>query len=193
VNYAESVAWRPEIEGYSEDILPFYSFIQERIPRDGRFIEVGVYKGRSFRFMRELRPDLHMVAIDPMTDESCAPSHATGLEVRTAFYATMRDALGWTMWSPMTEIANTYPFDVVAADFIFLDGDHNYPGVCADITAARKILRPGGILAGHDFAGDNGVVRAVKELAPGYQLAPWDGPELCGNVPGHSRCWWVQL
>jgi hypothetical protein len=198
VNYAESVAWRPEIEGYSEDILPFFTEIAPRIPQGGTYLEVGVYKGRSFRFMRELRPDLYMIAVDPWTDESVAASHGTGEDVYRAFGVTMNgvgygaplfDIEMWGSWR--MSFSDFVQRDISARlGFIFLDGDHNYPGVCADIIAARKILRPGGILAGHDFAGDNGVVKAVKELAPGYQLAPWDGPELCGNVPGHSRCWW---
>lgn len=38
-----------------------------------------------------------------------------------------------------------------SADFVFIDADHSYEGIVADIAAWRKIVKPGGILAGHDF------------------------------------------
>jgi predicted O-methyltransferase YrrM len=187
MTWQESVAWRPEIEGYSEDILPFFTAIEHLIPKGGTYLEVGVYKGRSFRFMRELRPDLYMIAVDPWTDESVAASHGTGDAVYASFLESMR---GTSYTSVVGTLANMSPYH---SDFIFLDGDHNYPGVCADIIAARKILRPGGILAGHDYAGENGVVQAVNEIRLPVNVSDWDGPLLPGAPPGKGRCWWVQL
>lgn len=192
MNYAESVAWRPEIEGHSIDILPFFTEIAKRIPQGGTYLEVGVYRGRSFRFMRELRPDLYMIAVDPWTDESVAASHGTGEEAYAAFINCMSGECGWWVQCRM-KLSDFVQFDIgTRPDFIFLDGDHLYPGVRADIIAARSILKPGGILAGHDFAGGNGVEQAVRELVPGWQLSDFDAP-LPGAEPGKGRCWWVQL
>jgi predicted O-methyltransferase YrrM len=39
-------------------------------------------------------------------------------------------------------------------DFLFIDGDHSYPGVKADFTNYRPLLRPGGIIALHDIVPD---------------------------------------
>src|SRR6185437_1246590 len=52
------------------------------------------------------------------------------------------------------------------ADMVFLDGSHDYASVCADITAAKKVLRPGGLLCGHD-ADNPDVKRALEETLPG--------------------------
>jgi hypothetical protein len=60
-------------------------------------------------------------------------------------------------------------------DFVFIDGDHSYESVVADIDKAIRVLKPGGTIAFHDyrthlneFAGDNafdeGVTQAVNEL-----------------------------
>lgn len=187
MNYAESVAWRPEIEGHSLDILPWMVEIAPRIPQGGTYLEVGVYKGRSFRFMRELRPDLYMIAVDPWTDESVAASHGSGSEVYASFLETMRGTSYASVVGTLADLSPCHP------DFIFLDGDHNYPGVKADILVARKIIKPGGILAGHDYAGENGVVQAVNEIRLPVNVSDWDGPLLPGAPPGKGRCWWVQL
>jgi len=49
-------------------------------------------------------------------------------------------------------------------DFIYIDGDHKYVPVMRDIGQAMLLLKPGGILAGHDCAEYcPGVVRAVDE------------------------------
>lgn len=37
------------------------------------------------------------------------------------------------------------------ADFIYLDGNHKYTFVVEEIREALRVLKPGGILAGHDF------------------------------------------
>jgi predicted O-methyltransferase YrrM len=58
-------------------------------------------------------------------------------------------------------------------DFVWLDGDHEYPDVKADLEAYRPLLAPGGLLAGHDFDPSfPGVPRAVREFCPGYALGP---------------------
>lgn len=57
-------------------------------------------------------------------------------------------------------------------DMAFIDGDHSYEAVCADILAVRPLLAEGALLCGHDMdAGRPGVVRAVKELVPNVKMA----------------------
>ena len=50
-------------------------------------------------------------------------------------------------------------------DLVYLDGCHDYLAVCADICAWKRLIRPGGSLAGHDFTVQyDGVRRAVRGL-----------------------------
>lgn len=37
------------------------------------------------------------------------------------------------------------------ADFLFIDGDHTYPGVLKDFLAYSKLVRPGGFIGFHDI------------------------------------------
>jgi predicted O-methyltransferase YrrM len=66
-------------------------------------------------------------------------------------------------------------------DLIFIDGDHSYQGVKADIQAWKDKLKPSGILAGHDYQPGmwSEVCQAVDELLPHRQILP------------HSRIWYV--
>jgi predicted O-methyltransferase YrrM len=59
-------------------------------------------------------------------------------------------------------------------DLVFIDGDHSYDGCRRDIEAYRPMLRPGGILSGHDYnrvPRHAGVRQSVDECVPGVQVA----------------------
>ena len=53
-------------------------------------------------------------------------------------------------------------------DFVFIDADHRYESVKADIRAWVPKLRPGGMLSGHDIDYPS-VLRAVSELVPNFK------------------------
>lgn len=36
-------------------------------------------------------------------------------------------------------------------DWVYIDGDHETPAVCADLAGAWTIVRPGGVVAGDDY------------------------------------------
>ena len=58
-------------------------------------------------------------------------------------------------------------------DSVFIDACHHYAECAADIEAWRPLIKPGGILSGHDYwPKDAGVMDAVNELVPGFQVAP---------------------
>ena len=68
-----------------------------------------------------------------------------------------------------TDAAEIVPDDL---DFIFIDGDHSYEGVKADLENWVPKIKPGGVLIGHDWTRfDKGVVLAAGEfLSKNHQL-----------------------
>jgi predicted O-methyltransferase YrrM len=69
---------------------------------------------------------------------------------------------------------------VSRADLVFIDGDHRYEACRQDIDLYRDLVRPGGILAGHDYSHKSwpGVKRAVDERL--------------GKVNHCDSIWWVR-
>lgn len=57
-------------------------------------------------------------------------------------------------------------------DMVFVDAGHAYEECKADIEAWLPHVKPGGIMAFHDYTSPNwpGVVRAVDELMSGYEV-----------------------
>lgn len=67
-------------------------------------------------------------------------------------------------------------------DFLYVDGDHEYDAVVADITHFVPFVRPGGLFAFHDYkpVGKDGVRLAVDELvAPFHQRVFTAGSVVC--------------
>lgn len=80
-------------------------------------------------------------------------------------------------------------------DFVFIDADHAYESVKADIAAWTPKVRPGGIVSGHDYyltrQGNEGVIRAVNEYTAdnNYELnfTAWD---LDADEDNKQPCWY---
>lgn len=57
-------------------------------------------------------------------------------------------------------------------DFIFIDGDHSYEACAADIAAWTPFVKPGGVIAFHDFGSRaDGVTRAIFEAIKAGRFA----------------------
>jgi predicted O-methyltransferase YrrM len=60
------------------------------------------------------------------------------------------------------------------ADMVFIDASHDYDSVRRDIQVAISLLKPDGLLCGHDYNGSwPGVLHAVNELVPCPQVYHW--------------------
>jgi len=67
-----------------------------------------------------------------------------------------------------TDAAATFADE--SLDWVYIDGDHSYEGVKADLEAYFRTVKPGGLLAGDDYGHvgswfEDGVTRAVDEFA----------------------------
>ena len=151
--------------------LPFsrYEF-PELIDREGYkcAVEVGVNIGQfSYHLLKYSKLEL-LLSVDPYRRrfKSCMIGAQTLLE---PFEKSGRSIL-WRLGS--TEMAEELAAGTIGGmpplwDFVYIDAAHDERSVMADLEAWYPLVRPGGILAGHDYcdAHRNGVIQAVNKFA----------------------------
>lgn len=126
-------------------------------------VEVGTYMGRSAKVM---------------LDAACGHLWAVDLWMVPGTLETTRYFLRENIERGQCELIQKRS-DHAAAQLahmkgkiamVFLDDGHTYEDLILDITSWLPILRPGGLLCGHDYeqSPENDVTRAVKELLPGH-------------------------
>lgn len=138
-------------------------------------LEIGSWMGRSAIAMSTNTKGI-IVAIDTW-EGTLEDGHRTLLENLPQNW--LRDEfLRNTMGIPNITSIQGKSIDVSknflapAFDMIFIDGDHSYEAVKADIQTWKPLLKSGGLFCGHDFDGGRpGVVKAVRELIPKVRMA----------------------
>lgn len=136
-------------------------------------VEVGSWFGRSACAMAANTSGI-LYCVDPWegfgapswTDR--VPAVLETFCANTARYPNIVRVVGKSLWA-----ADLFRQNWIRPNLVFLDGSHEYEDIAADIRAWKPLLAPGGILAGHDFAGDAnwpGVERAVRELIPRFLI-----------------------
>ena len=146
----------------------FYSFYEEIarwIPDGGVWVEIGLAWGESFRWgvvacLNEGK-NVRMVGVDAFPDAW----HHNGTPMEQMFHNHMAPLAGHyeTIRGGSSESARF--FEDGSVDFVFIDADHVYDRVKEDILAWLPKVKPGGIIAGHDYnAAHPGVLQAVPEI-----------------------------
>lgn len=73
------------------------------------------------------------------------------------------------------------------AQFIYIDGAHDFESVKKDMRTWWDMVDEGGIIAGHDYDNEHpGVMRAVTEFAQSKHLVVWTCTDF--NAP---PSWWI--
>lgn len=148
-----------------------YAHFARSIRDGGCLVEVGSWKGRSSVFMahelRALGKRVRFVCVDTWegSPENVDDPWVRGGSLFDLFRRNVAefDDLITPLRKPSVDAARD--FDDGSIDIVFIDACHEYESVKADIAAWLPKVRPGGIIAGHDYAwrGDNPVKRAVLE------------------------------
>lgn len=152
-------------------------------------LEVGSFHGRSTRALADHCPGV-VYAVDPWNGEYFNDDNTRAGWIDTNVFGEFC----WNL-NPHIVAGRVIPRRGAAADVLpqlvaqpgrvfdlaFLDGDHRHAEVLRDIDAALELVRPGGILSGHDYGHPSwpGVKQAVDARYPGAQL--------CKSI------WWVRL
>jgi predicted O-methyltransferase YrrM len=136
-----------------------------------RMFEFGTFRGfTTYHLALNSPPSSHVFTIDlPAPDLGNARLELTNLDL------IQKPVSG--EWFKNTEceskitqlFGDSARFDftpyVESIDFIFIDGAHSYEYVISDSENARKLIRPNGVIAWHDYPAYPGVWAALEELS----------------------------
>lgn len=136
--------------------------------------EIGVQKGVNALDILENLDILRLYLIDPYLRDS--DYHKIALESLGAY----KNKIVWIHKRSQDITDEEIPPE--SLDFVYIDGDHLYEPVKKDIELYWPRVKPGGLFAGHDYPGEQGVYQAVNERFGK------SGFSNKGRQPGD---WWV--
>ena len=138
--------------------------------------EVGVYRGQTSADLLQVFPSLRLHMVDLWQ----ADHSEMGEKNQDYWDGVYTDAIVATspfqdrgrLWRMSSQDAAKLYLDDdhTFLDFVFIDADHHYESVKADILSWVWLVRRGGLICGHDYNGKNekagiwGVKRAVDEI-----------------------------
>ena len=136
---------------------PFAQLIESKFNIRHRLdgIEIGCFKGELTHHLLSRFEKLHMITIDP----SC---YWDDVLENNKYHLDRIFIIPMESDKAVKHIKGLF-------DFIFIDGDHSYEQCKKDILNYMPLIRPGGLIAGHNFDESNvtahpGVHISVKEI-----------------------------
>lgn len=115
--------------------------------------EVGVYRGKFTAALAQNAPNLELTGVDAWTSYPGYTEYAANDLENDAYAEAMEMAKKHKnvklikAWS--VEAADR--FEDGSLDFVFIDANHDYGNVLADIAAWSRKVRVGGLVSGHDY------------------------------------------
>ena len=140
-----------EIPNVGRDDLP--KFLAENGYTKGA--EIGVYKGEYTEKL--LEAGLKVYGVDPYLafDDYDMPNRDFQGRQDELFQMLLQKLVPrYPKFTPVRKYSMdaVKDFDKGSLDFVYIDGHHGFKYVAEDLWEWSKIVRPGGIMAGHDYA-----------------------------------------
>ncbi|MFL6040985.1 MAG: class I SAM-dependent methyltransferase [Gaiellales bacterium] len=175
-----------------------------RLPRGAVCAEIGVWKGDFSSKLLEVARPRHLHLVDPwiayeseeyessryggQLQSGQADMDAIYESVLKRFARQRAKGIVTVHRLPSVEAAAGLPDGEL--DFVYIDGNHTYEFVKADLECYAPKLRPGGYLAGDDYGvrgwWEDGVTRAVDEFVAsgGATVVSLDDNQFLLQMPG---------
>lgn len=146
-----------------------YKYMVDKFPDGSRFVEVGSWKGKSAAFMGveiiNSGKDIKLDCVDIWIDVDEPHVQITGDDLYAAFIKNTEPvkSVVSSVRSDSREAAKQ--FEDASLDFVFLDGDHSYDGLKADIEAWLPKMKPNNsIFGGHDYAWTPHIQKLLNDM-----------------------------
>lgn len=140
-------------------------------------VEIGVQLGEFSSTILKYWRGMHLISVDPWLEDAAenyvdianVPQQQHELRYQATCAKLKPFGARSSIWR-MTSIEAAPKIADYSLDFVYIDARHDYASVLEDLEAWYPKVRPGGIVAGHDYldgqlpAGDFGVKSAVDEF-----------------------------
>jgi hypothetical protein len=147
-------------------------------------VEIGVWRGEYAEILLKANPQLRLYGVDPWDCHAFPPGIKGWTQNQADYDGFYEQAVKRLSPYPNHTIIRKYSMDALAdfednsLDFAYIDGNHNFENAARDILGWQRKVRPGGILAGHDYAyfpkdADIHVKECVLGLTRAYGIRPW--------------------
>lgn len=150
--------------------------------------EIGVWNGNNARSILNFVPIKKLYLIDPYLPEykitdNISENRKYNMKVYKYALRNLKKYINKCRFIKHTsEDAVTHlPKKKDLFDFVYIDGNHNYPFIKKDIELYYPLVKKGGVLGGHDYLLWNGVHKAVDELLVEKNL----------EIMGWCHDWWI--
>ena len=142
-------------------------------------VEIGVRRGGSAQHLLTFAPSVSYVGVDlwePIIGDESVPGFRTysaeaALENYNQTIKRLKDFGERVKLVKASSIEAAKRFEDESFDCVFIDADHRYEHVKADIAAWMPKVKPGGWLTGHDLVMPS-VVKALEETCVYRVIAP---------------------
>ena len=136
--------------------------------------EVGVCKGQHIKTLLRLNEKLKMLLIDPW----CAYNRLSNERAEARYSECLKrlkpyeDRVEYMRMSSMEAVQKVKD---ASLDFVYIDGLHEFDPVIMDIICWTKKVKPGGIIAGHDYYPfyQSGIIDAVNAYTRAHNINEW--------------------
>ena len=130
----------------------------------GKAVEIGSYSGEGTIVLAKYFKEV--LAVDPWLngyDIHDRASQQTPMKFVLAKFHENTKGLGNVMYSQSKSQDALEVVEDGSLDLVYVDGDHRYEAVLADLKGWLKKLRAGGVMAGHDWSMQD-VKKALAEV-----------------------------
>jgi predicted O-methyltransferase YrrM len=169
-----------------------------------RGVEVGTEAGKYAETLCKANPGLQLTCVDVWQTYDGYRDYDGREKLLYDYYY----AAGLRLAPYNVDFVRAYSMDAVinyannSLDFVYIDANHEWPYVTQDIYYWARKVRPGGIVAGHDFyqSGNKDsrchVKHAVISYCNAFRVKPWfvlgRDARIEGEIRDTSRSWfWV--
>lgn len=168
-----------------------------------RGAEIGTEQGVYAEVLCKANPGVMLYCVDAWQTYKGYRDHVSQEKLDCFYETTQRRLTPYAV-----EFIRAFSMDAVkqfedkSLDFVYIDANHELPFAMFDLLEWSKKVRPGGIVAGHDYYQStrqdtkNHVVYAVDAYVRSYRIKPWfllgTKAKVDGEVREKSRSWfWV--